>query len=55
VDSSRSLGFRVVSRRRSSGSSSVQVVGLTPGLEGAPTPNSVMGSDDGDGSEYIPR
>jgi hypothetical protein len=59
VDSPRSSGFRVVSRRRSSGSSSVQVLRLAPGSEGAPTANSVMdlrtGPGDGDGSEYLPR
>jgi hypothetical protein len=55
VDSPRSSGFRVVVRRRSSGSSSVQVLRMAPGSEGAPTANSVMGPDDGDGSEYIPR
>jgi hypothetical protein len=49
VDSPRSSGFRVVVRRRSSGSSYVQVLGLAPGSEGAPTANSVMGPDDGDG------
>jgi hypothetical protein len=31
------------------------VLRLALGSEGAPTANSVMGSDDGDGSEYIPR
>jgi len=55
VDSPRSSGFRVVSRRRSLGSSSMQVLGLALGSEGAPTANSVMGLDDGDGSEYIPH
>jgi hypothetical protein len=55
VDSPRSLGFRVAVRRRSSGSSYVQVLRLAPGLEGAPTANNVMGPDDGDGSEYIPH
>jgi hypothetical protein len=42
-------------RRRSFGSSSVQALGLAPGSEGAPTTNNVMGPDDGDRSEYIPR
>ena len=55
MDSLRSSGFRVVVRRMSSGSSFVQVLGLAPGSEGAPTANSVMGLDDGDGSEYIPH
>jgi hypothetical protein len=55
VDSPRSSGFRVVVRRMSSGSSSVQVLRMAPGSEGAPTEHSVMGPDDGDGSEYIPR
>jgi hypothetical protein len=54
VDSLRSSGFKVVARKRSSGLSSVQVLRLAPGLEGDPTTNSVMGPDDGDGSEYIP-
>jgi hypothetical protein len=55
MDSLRSSGFRVAVRRMSSGSSYVQVLGMAPGSEGAPTANSVMGPDDGDGSEYIPR
>jgi hypothetical protein len=55
ADSPRSSRFRVVIRRRSSGSSSVQVLRLAPGSEGASTANNVMGPDDGDGSEYIPR
>jgi len=50
-----SSGFWEVSRRRSSSSSSVQVLRMAPGSEGAPTEHSVMGPDDGDGSEYIPR
>jgi hypothetical protein len=50
-----SLGFQDVARRRSSSSSSMQVLRMAPGLEGAPTEHSVMGPDDGDGSEYIPR
>jgi hypothetical protein len=54
VDSPRSSGFRVVVRSRSYGSSSVQVLRFAPSSEGAPTVNSVMGSDDGDGREYIP-
>jgi hypothetical protein len=54
VDSPRSSGFRVALRRRSSSSSSVQVLRIAPGSEGAPTEHSVMGPDDGDGSEYIP-
>jgi hypothetical protein len=55
VDSHRSSWFRDVVRRRSFGSSSVQVLGMAPGSEGAPTANNVMGLDDGDGNEYIPR
>jgi hypothetical protein len=55
VDSPRSSGFRVAVRRMSYGSSSVQVLKMAPGSEGAPTANNVMGPDDGDGSEYIPR
>ena len=55
MDSPRSSGFRVVVRRMSSSSSSVQVLRMTPGSEGAPTVNSVMGPDDGDGSECIPH
>jgi hypothetical protein len=31
------------------------VLGLAPGSEGDPIANSVMGPDDGDDSEYIPR
>ena len=42
-------------RRRSSSSSFVQVLRLASGSEGAPTMNNVMGPDDGDGIEYIPR
>jgi hypothetical protein len=55
VDSFRSSGFIVAVRRRSSGSSSVHVLGMAPGSEGAPNANNVMGLDDGDGNEYIPR
>jgi hypothetical protein len=55
VDSPRSSGFIVAVRRRSSSSSSVQVLRISPGSEGAPTKHSVMGPDDGDGNEYIPR
>ena len=58
IDSPRSLGFKVADRRLSSYLSSVQVVALVPGSEGAPTMNNVM--DLGtrpidDGSEYLPR
>ena len=42
IDSPRSSRFRVAARRLSSNSPSVQVVALVPGLEGAPTANSVM-------------
>jgi hypothetical protein len=31
------------------------VLRMAPGSEEAPTEYSVMGLDDGDGSEYIPR
>ena len=55
MDSPSSSGFRVVSKRRSSGSSLVQVLRLAPGSEGATTANNVMEPDDGDGNEYIPR
>ena len=57
-DSPGSSGFRVASRRLSSYSSSVQVVALVPGSEGAPIANSVMDlrtGPIGDGSEYLPR
>ena len=50
-----SLGFREVARRRSSSSSSVQVLWMAPSSEGASTEHSMMGPDDGDGNEYIPR
>ena len=57
-DSPRSSGFRVASRRLSLDSSSVQVVALVPGSEGAPTTTSVidlrMGPIDYD-SEYLPH
>jgi hypothetical protein len=55
VDSPRSSGFWVVARRRSSSSSSVQVLRIAPGSEGAPTEHSVMEPDDSDGSEYFPH
>jgi hypothetical protein len=55
VDSPRSSRFKVIVKRISSSLSYVQVLGMAPGSEGAPTTNSVMGPDDGDGSEYIPR
>jgi hypothetical protein len=59
VDSPRSSRFKVVARRRSSGSSLVQVLRLAPDLEGAPTANSVIDlktrPSDGDGSGYLPR
>ena len=50
-----SSGFREVARRRSSSLSSVQVLRMAPGSEGASAENSMMGPDDGDGNEYIPR
>jgi hypothetical protein len=31
------------------------VLRITPSLEGAPTEHNVMGLDDGDGNQYIPR
>ena len=58
IDSPRSLGFQVATRRLSSDSSSVQVVVFVPGSEGAPTANSVMDLRTGhvdDGSEYLPH
>jgi hypothetical protein len=48
-----SLGFLEVARRRSSSLSSVQVLRMAPGSEGAPTEHNVMGPNDGDGREYI--
>ena len=48
----------MASKRLSSDSSSVQVVALVPGTEGAPTANSVMDLRTrlvDDGSEYLPR
>ena len=58
VDSLRSSGFRVASRRLSSYSSSVQVVALVPGSEGDPTTNNVMDLRTRhihDSSEYLPH
>jgi hypothetical protein len=55
VDSLRSLGFWIVVGRISSSSSYVQVFRMDPGSEEAPTKQSVMGPNDGDGSDYIPR
>jgi hypothetical protein len=55
VDSPRSSGFRVVARRRSSSLSSVQVLRITPGSEGAPIEHNVMEPNDSDGNEYFPR
>jgi hypothetical protein len=54
VDSSRSSGFQVASKRRYSSSSFMQVLRITLGSEGDPTEHSVMGPDDGYGSKYIP-
>jgi hypothetical protein len=48
-------GFREVARRRSSSSSSMQVLRMALGSEGPPTEHNVMGPDDGDGSKYIPH
>jgi hypothetical protein len=53
VDSPRSSGFQVASRRRYSSLSYVQVLRITTGLEGSPRNHSLMGPNDGDGSEYI--
>jgi hypothetical protein len=51
-----SSGFWEVARRRSSRSSSVQVLWMALGSGGAPTDHSVMGPDDGlDVNEYIPH
>jgi hypothetical protein len=50
-----SSGFQDVARRRSSSSSSVQVLRMAPGSEGTPTEHNVMEPDDSGGSEYIPR
>jgi hypothetical protein len=55
VDSPRSSGFQVASRRRYSSLVFVQVLRITLVSEGDPTEQSVMGLDDGDGNEYIPR
>ena len=55
MDSPRSSGFKVPVKRMSSGSSYVQVLRMAPGSKGPPTEHSVMGLDDGDGSEYISR
>jgi hypothetical protein len=46
--------FQDVSRRRSSSSTSVQVLRMAPGSEGDPTEHSVMEPDDSGDSEYIP-
>jgi hypothetical protein len=50
-----SLGFQDVVRRRSSSLSSVQVLRITLGSEGAPTKHSVMEPNDSGGNEYFPR
>jgi hypothetical protein len=50
-----SLVFQDFARRRSSSSSSVQVLRMAPGSEGAPTEHNVMGPHDGGGNEYISR
>ena len=58
IDSPRSSWSKVVARRLSSYLSSVQVVALVLGSEGAPTANSVMDlrmEPVDDGSEYLPR
>ena len=58
IDSPRSSTFRVVARRLSSDSNSVQVVALVPGSERYPTANSLMDLRTGpvdDGNEYLPH
>jgi hypothetical protein len=50
-----SLGFQDVARRRSSSLSSVQVLRMAPGSEGAPIERSVMEPDDSGGNKYFPR
>ena len=58
IDSPSSSRLRVAARRLSLDSSSVQIVALVPGSEGAPAGNSVMDLRMGpvdDGSEYLPR
>jgi hypothetical protein len=47
--------FQDIARRRSSSSSSVQVLRMAPGSKGAPTDHSVMKPDDSGGSKYFPR
>ena len=55
MDSPKSSEFKVVVKRRYYASGYVQILGLAPSSKGAPTANSVIGPDDDDGSEYIPR
>lgn len=59
MDSLRSSEFLVATRRRSSVSSFVQVLGMALGSEGSPTVSSVVdmgiGLDCSDGSLYLPR
>jgi hypothetical protein len=55
VDSPRISRFRVAVGRRSSSLSFVQVLRIALGSEGAPIEHSVMGPNDGDSNEYIPR
>ena len=58
IDSPRSSGFRVAAIRLSSYLSSVQVVALVLGSEGASTTNIVMDLRTrpiDDGSEYLPQ
>jgi len=58
TDSSISSGFRVAAKRRSSGSSFVELLRMALSSEGAPIVNNVietrMGPGHGDGSEYLP-
>jgi len=58
IDFPRSFEFQVVANKRSSVSSYVQVLGMVPDLEGAPTVNSVIDMGIGErssGSLYLPR
>jgi hypothetical protein len=59
VDYPRSSAFIVVSKRMSSGSSSMQVLRLAPCSERDPTMNKLMDlrtrPGDGDGSEHLPH
>jgi hypothetical protein len=50
-----SSGFQDVAGRRSSRLSFVKILNMAPDSKGDPTEHIVMGPDDGDGNEYIPR